>query len=221
MSDQRPQVLAQKNFRKHRDHMRELDLKGRFSYIFDNNVWGSEDSNSGLGSSLLETQVLRREIPIVLSKIKAQSILDIPSGDFHWMSEVALGPVSYTGADIVEAIVTRNRKEFSSNRRQFLQLDVTTDPLPHADLILCRDCLVHLSYANIARALANMKRSGAPWILTTHFLRINSNTDIEDGDWRPLNFTRLPFSFPEPNHVIEENCMEAGGAFQDKCLALW
>ena len=73
-------------------------------------------------------------------------------------------------------------KEFSSNRRQFLQMDVTIDPLPHADLILCRDCLVHLSYSNIARALANMKRSGARWIFTTHFLRINSNTDIEDGD---------------------------------------
>jgi len=221
MNDQRPQVLAQKNFLEHRDRLLEMSLKDRFSYIFENNVWGSEESHSGLGSTLGETEVLRREISIIIRNIEAQSVLDIPCGDFQWMGDVDLGFASYTGADIVEAIVTRNREKFSSTSRQFLRLDLTADPLPRADLILCRDCLVHLSYANIACAIANVKRSGAKWLLTTHFLRLETNRDIVDGDWRPLNFMRSPFWFPPPHVAIVENCKEAGGAFDDKALGLW
>jgi len=109
----------------------------------------------------------------------------------------------------------------SAPSQRFLQLDLTVDPLPTADLVLCRDCLVHLSYANIHGAIENVKRSGAKWILMTDFLQIETNTDIADGDWRPLNFTRPPFNFPIPHLTIVENCHEAGGAFDDKSLGLW
>jgi hypothetical protein len=71
------------------------------------------------------------------------------------------------------------------------------------------------------RALENVKRSGATWLLTTNFLRIESNRDIADGDWRPLNFELAPFCFPKPHRVIVENCVEADGAFDDKSLCLW
>jgi len=219
--DDRPQVLAQENFLKHRDRLQEMDLEGRFSYIFENNLWGSEESRSGIGSTPLETEVLRTEIPATLRAIGTSSVLDVPCGDFRWMCHVDLHGVRYVGADIVPGIVASNREKFSSPRRHFLRLDLTVDPLPYADLVLCRDCLVHLSYANINRAIENMKRSGAKWILTTHFLQIGINTDIADGDWRPLNFTRSPFNFPVPRLTIIEDCREAGGAFDDKSLALW
>ena len=35
--------------------------------------------------------------------------------------------------------------------------DITADALPQCDAILCRDCLVHLSFANIERAVANSR----------------------------------------------------------------
>jgi len=74
---------------------------------------------------------------------------------------------------------------------------------------------------NIAAAMANIKKSSAKWLLATHFLRIDSNSDIHDGDWRPLSLTRPPFNLPAPHLVIVENCMEAGGAYSDKVLGLW
>jgi hypothetical protein len=221
MTDERPQILAQTNFLKHRHSLEKMELKDRFAYIFQNNLWGSPESHSGLGSTLLETEVLRREIPLMLSEIGARSILDVPCGDFRWMSEVNLRECSYIGADIVEALVASNNERFGSDTRRFLQLDLTADTLPHADLVLIRDCLVHLSYRNIMRALENVKRSGATWLLTTNFLRIESNRDIADGDWRPLNFELAPFCFPKPHRVIVENCVEADGAFDDKSLCLW
>jgi hypothetical protein len=221
MTDERPQVIAQANFLKHQDSLEKMSLRDRFEYIFENNLWSSEESRSGLGSTLLETDTLRTDIPAVLNEIQARSLLDLPCGDFRWMSEVDLGGVSYTGADIVEALVVANTQKFASESRRFLSLDLTSDILPRADVVLCRDCLVHLSYANICRALENVKHSGAKWLLMTNFVRIESNRDIEDGDWRPLNFEHAPFLLPPPHRTIVENCAEAGGAFDDKSLCLW
>jgi hypothetical protein len=129
--------------------------------------------------------------------------------------------VPYVGADIVEALVEENRRRYARDDRRFVRLDLTSDPLPPGDLILCRDCLVHLSYANIERALRNIRASGAKWLLTTSFLDLADNRDIEDGDWRPLNFQRQPFDFPSPDAFLLEDCREAEGAYRDKALCLW
>jgi hypothetical protein len=220
MSERRPQVIAQKRFLEHKDALESLGLKGRFEYIFDTNLWGGDQSRSGVGSSLAETETLRREIPLLLKDLGAKSLLDIPCGDFGWLSLTELG-VSYVGADIVEALVEQNTRRYGSQNRRFERLDLTSDPLPAADAVLCRDCLVHLSYANIQRALDNVKRSGATYLLTTSFPQMQSNRDIQDGDWRPLNFQRTPFHFPDPIRTILENCVEAGGAYRDKSLCLW
>jgi hypothetical protein len=45
--------------------------------------------------------------------------------------------------------------------------DLTRDPLPKVDLVLCRDCLVHLSFDDIYESLDNLRRSGSMLLLTT------------------------------------------------------
>ena len=156
----------------------------------------------------------------MLEEIGAHSLLDIPCGDFRWLSEVPLG-VSYIGGDIVSALVDANNQRFGTESRRFLQLDLTTSSLPQADVVLCRDCLVHLSFANIHQALANIRKSGAKYLLMTNFPEIAVNLDISDGDWRPLNFELAPFHFPPPLRTIDEKCSEGDGAYRDKSLALW
>ena len=98
---------------------------------------------------------------------------------------------------------------------------VACDALPAADAILCRDCLVHFSFANIARAVENFRRSGATWLITTTFPEWHTNIDCEDGDWRALNFARAPFGWGAPAELLNENCMEAGGGWRDKSLGVW
>ena len=93
--------------------------------------------------------------------------------------------------------------------------------MPRCDAILCRDALVHLSFANIERALANFRRSGADWLITTTFPGWQTNADCEDGDWRALNFERAPFNWDAPLELINENCTEAGGGWRDKSLGVW
>jgi hypothetical protein len=93
--------------------------------------------------------------------------------------------------------------------------------LPRCDAILCRDCLVHLSFANIERAVANFRRSRATWLIATTFPQWQTNRDCEDGDWRALNFWRAPFDWGAPVELLNENCVEAGGGWRDKSLGVW
>lgn len=80
---------------------------------------------------------------------------------------------------------------------------------------------MHLSFADIQRALDNLMRSAIPYLLTTTFPECQANEDIVTGDWRPLNLERPPFGFSPPLELLNEGCTEAGGLFADKSLGLW
>ncbi|MGI5149926.1 class I SAM-dependent methyltransferase [Plantactinospora sp. CA-294935] len=219
---ERPPVLASLRY-----HERAADLTGRlqdeiFTYIHRTNLWGSSESTSGEGSELGATAVLRAEIPALLRRLGVKVMLDAPCGDFGWMRHVDLSTLDrYIGADIVADIVDRNNARYADEHRRFELLDLSRDRLPRADLVLCRDCLVHLTYDQIRRVLANIKASGAEYVLMTTFVEIDTNADAATGDWRPLNFQLPPFCLPEPLCVIVEGCTEAGGAYADKTLGLW
>jgi len=216
----RPPVVAHLRFQAAAGEFAEKDLAAAFTHIHDTNLWAGR-SVSGVGSAADETAVLRRAIPELLQTLGASSLLDVPCGDFSWLSMVDLGALEYTGADIVLPLVLKNAATYPHPRRRFVQLDLTSDPLPRADVVLCRDCLVHLSHANVLKSLANLRRSGSAYLLTTTFLDNEVNDDIENGDWRLLNLQRPPFDLPEPLAVIIEGCREGGGAYADKALALW
>jgi hypothetical protein len=168
-----------------------------FNEIYRENSWGDEESRSGYGSNLEQTEAVRAALPILLKEYECESLLDIPCGDFYWMSQVELG-VRYLGADIVEDLVERNRQLYASEQREFLHLDLVEQPLPRADVVLCRDCLVHLAFSDIFGSLRNIKASGSKYLLTTTFVDRDSNEYIPTGGWRPINLERPPFSFPAP-----------------------
>jgi SAM-dependent methyltransferase len=221
MDRSRTPALAHINFKASAEQFRGLGLEDAFSRIYATNLWGADESRSGLGSAADATRVLRFALPEVLRALGARSLLDAPCGDFGWLSHVELGPVDYIGGDIVPALIERNTALFADERRRFVRLDLTRDPLPAADVVLCRDCLVHLSFANIERVLVNVRRSGASFLLTTTFTRHEVNEDITDGDWRVLNLERAPFNLPAPMAVIVEECNEGNGDYTDKSLGLW
>jgi hypothetical protein len=218
----RPPVLAQQRFAADRKSFAGLNLEQRFQRIHDGNLWGAEKSTSGLGSELDATAVLRAELPRLLARLGIASLLDAPCGDAGWINQSSLG-VRYVGIDIVPDLVERLRARAASGDigGDYRLADITRDPLPRCDAILCRDCLVHLSFANIERAVTNFARSGATWLIATTFPEWQSNGDCEDGDWRALNFERAPFDWGAPAELLNENCTEAGGGWRDKSLGVW
>ena len=196
--------------------------KDVFTEIYNNNHWKSAESISGPGSELEQTKTLREELEKLLAEMKITSVLDIPCGDFKWMQKINWSKIHYTGADIVEELIKKNKAQHQDeNNLKFIVLDLLKDKLPEADLIITRDFLVHLSYEDIFAALKNIKSSGCKYLLTTTFPDHSLNYDIKTGDWRTLNLQQQPFNFPKPILVINENCTEGNGKFKDKSMALW
>lgn len=185
------------------------------------NTWGGKDSISGRGSDAAQTRVIIEKLPVLFRDLGISTILDIPCGDFHWMNKVSLNGVDYIGADIVHDLIQGNKEKYESKDARFLHLNLIDDELPRADLILCRDCLVHLSFKDIFLALRNISRSKSEYLLTTTFPSRKENRDILTGEWRPLNLEIPPFDFPEPLRTINEGCTEGDGAYSDKSLGLW
>ncbi|MFC6283197.1 MULTISPECIES: glycosyltransferase [Polaromonas] len=201
--------------------VRGMGLKEKFSEVYDKNIFRGSKSRSGEGSDLVQTAVIRREMPRLLRELGIKTLLDAPCGDWYWMRHMDLPVDRYIGADIVEALVAKNREEFGSEKIGFECIDLAEGELPKADLIFSRDCLVHLSFADALKIIANFKRSGATYLLTTTFTARTSNEDLGTGFWRPLNKQLSPFNFPAPMLLINEECTEGLNMFTDKCLGLW
>lgn len=205
--------------------LRKLSFRGKplafvFSEFYRKNLWGA-DSKSGAGSDLIQTSTIRRELPLLFKWINAKSLLDAACGDFHWMRDIELGLIQYTGIDVVPDLVAQNQHNYSNEIRKFINLDITEDDLPCADVILCRDCLVHFSLRHIISTIRNFKRTGSQYLLTTTFTSLLKNKDVTTGGWRPLNLQLSPFNFPEPVELIYEGCTESGAKYSDKSLGLW
>jgi len=193
-----------------------------FTRVYRRNVWGNAESVSGAGSTARRGEAFRGELIGLLRRLDTQVLLDAPCGDFNWIGPVADAVPRYVGVDVVPELVERVRAKHGSERRTFLRADLARDPLPRADVILCRDGLVHFSFREIRAALRNFKRSGATYLLATTFVDTAPNVDIRTGGgWRVLNLQEPPFSFPPPLELVDERCTDYGGRYRSKRLGLW
>jgi hypothetical protein len=192
-----------------------------FTEIYLSNAWGSAESVSGGGSTHDQTELVVKELTALLSELGVTTILDLPCGDFNWMANVDLDGIQYLGGDIVQELIEQNRERHRRPGVVFESMNLLEDELPRVDLVLSRDCLVHLSFRDIAQGLRRIHASRSEYLLTTTFPLRNRNDDIVTGEWRPLNFELPPFSFPPPIRCMNEGCTEEQGRFRDKSLGLW
>lgn len=181
-----------------------------FDEIYKTNYWNSQESSSGGGSTLNATQTIRKYLEYLFVEKEIKTMLDIPCGDYNWMNTVKKNNLEYIGADIVPALVDKNKKMYESNDVSFIIRDLAKDSLPTVDLIFCKDCLQHLSYLNAKKAINNVKNSKSKYFLVTTYPKTWRNWDILDGDYRPLNLRKSPFNFPKPELEILEKSEEEG-----------
>ena len=198
--------------------MEKKKRQALFSKIYEDNAWGSDESRSGSGSTLDETERLRLAIPELLENFQIRSVLDIPCGDFNWMKHTDLAGVHYVGADIVPKMIDSNKLFYTSEDREFKVLDVLTDDLPKVDMVICRDLFVHMTFADAMKALENITSSGARYLMCTTFT-LHTNEELGEGMWRPLNMMEEPFNFPMPQVMLNEG--NPHPYFCDKAIGVW
>jgi hypothetical protein len=133
---------------------------------------------------------------------------------------VSTTSINYIGGDIVKPLIQQLSETYSSKTVRFLHLDITKSPLPQADLMICRDCLAHLSFADTRAMLVNFFSSGIPYLLTTTHTNVGAfqNHDIATGDYRLIDLYSAPFNFPhEPSAIIEDWVPPTS----EKTMCLW
>jgi len=177
------------------------DTKKVFRSIYKKNGWGSAESISGPGSTLAYTEQLRVELPVLFASLGIRSLLDAPCGDANWIAKVDLAGITYTGAEIVPEIIEANQQNHPG--KNFILVNIIHDQLPAADLVLCRDCFIHLRNKEIIKVIRNFKRAGCRYMLASTY-PVTRNTEILTGHFRPVNLELAPFSLPVPLQKIKD-----------------
>jgi hypothetical protein len=180
------------------DEMRDggWRMKDVFEGIYVVNGWHDPESRSGVGSTLYYTLNIRQEIVAFVKKMEVKTFFDAPCGDFNWMRAVEFpSELKYIGGDISPSAIKDNQEKFTSDKVSFVEFDITQDVFPSADVWFCRDCLFHLSYKHIFKALSMFAASDIPYLFTTtHINDVGfKNFDIESGGFRPLDLYSPPF----------------------------
>jgi hypothetical protein len=173
-------------------------IEDRFLEIYKTNYWDNTESSSGSGSTILYTENLRSKLPELIKKYSIKSILDAPCGDFNWMQKfLKNNPTIYVGGDIVQPLIDLHIKNYQTDKIRFQRLDITQDKLPKMDMMICRDCLFHLSYSDTKSFLLNFINSEIPYLLTSTHINDGDlkNRDIISADFKQIDLFSSPYNF--------------------------
>jgi SAM-dependent methyltransferase len=173
-----------------------------FDYVFENNSWNGTESRSGGGSTYDITETLRRSLRTVICMHDVRSVIDVGCGDYNWMRHVAYD-LQYLGVDISPKVVEYCESRYGDATHKFISCDITTDRLtiPKVDMVLVRDCMVHLKNEDAYAILETVLSWGPKLLALTHF-PVKENGDTPGLLWRPLNMMKPPFNLREPDLML-------------------
>ena len=207
-----------------------MDYKNIFSTIYDTYGFGGDESRSGPGSTLYETEKLREKIKNLVKYKDIKSVVDIPCGDFNWMREIVESFELYHGGDIVSQCIDENTKKYASDRISFSVIDLMESQIPQCDLLIVRDVIGHYPIEDGKKIVDNILNSNCKYLLSNswynvidkeyHLKHINNGADY--GRFYPVNLMSEPFNFPEPELIIEEDVVvEDYNKGNRKTLLFW
>lgn len=163
-----------------------------FDKIYKRGGWSNK--GSGPGS---DPNVYKEYASVVSNIIKftpnIKTILDVGCGDFKIMTSVDMSNKEYVGIDVSQTIINENNKLYSKENIKFLNLDVTSDEIPEADIIIIKDVLQHLPNDMVKNILNLVKTKCKYALITNDYTDKNLNNDIEIGKWRKINVLISPY----------------------------
>ncbi|MDA1246240.1 MAG: class I SAM-dependent methyltransferase [Cyanobacteria bacterium] len=178
-----------------------------FDKIYENSYWGN---GSGGGSSPEATQPYKIFLEGFIRQHNIKSIIDLGCGDWQFSQFLDFGSATYIGIDASNNVIAKNKKSFARPGVSFTNLPKNINELPSADLLVCKDVLMHLSTKEVKDILSILPRF--KYALITNdipcvsifgriLLKLRSlfapvvNKEIKTGDYRPLDPTKYPFNF--------------------------
>lgn len=154
------------------------------------------ETHSGPGSLLRNTDNLIINLEKFIKENNIKTIIDAPCGDFNYMKEINLDNTFYKGYDISELAIELCKK-YEKDNIKFNVFDITFQKLDYADLIICKDLFIHLSFNDINKILKNIIDSKCKFFAVSRYDNGKiTNIDKETGlSARAIEITLPPFNF--------------------------
>jgi SAM-dependent methyltransferase len=177
------------------------DAEKAFTDIYTHGFWGRDvngQPTSGSGSSLEEGLPFIQYVQDFLQNHNIQSVVDLGCGDWVLAQKIDWGRRNYLGIDIVEFLVKKNQSLYGSDTIHFLHMDASLEPIPVADLLICKDVLMHLPNSDIHYILSESKKY--KYCLLINDINFSGaiggvvNNDVQTGWYRHIDLTQAPFS---------------------------
>jgi len=187
-------------------------METRFTYIYVNNVWGSNNvaeynGSSGNGSSVeynKDTYIPFLKKFIIDNNIK--TVIDLGCGDFLCGKLIYDDlDVLYTGYDTYKKIVDYNITHNSLTKYSFIHLDFynNKENIVDGDLFILKDVIQHwscISIYNFIDYLLEFKNfkyilicnDYKQSLICNDYKQSHDNIDIEEGGYRALNYKYFP-----------------------------
>jgi SAM-dependent methyltransferase len=183
-----------------------------FTDIYTNGIWGRDaygQGTSGPGSSLAQGQPFIEYVQDFLQNHAIQSVVDLGCGDWVLAQKISWGDRDYIGIDVVENLVKKNQSLYASDTIHFLHLDAAIESIPAADLLICKDMLMHLPNSAVLRILSELKRFKYCLFVNdvnpSGVARGIANSDTHTGGFRYLDLTQPPFNVV-PHYLSYYTC---------------
>lgn len=150
--------------------------------IYEQHLWGGVafDFYSGFGSH--NSEITAPYLEAVTSFLKAfqkpLAVCDLGCGDFNIGKHLAIHTDTYVAIDIVEKLITRNKKLFNIEGLEFRCLDIAKDELPAADCAILRQVLQHLSNAEIKQVVKKLVKY--KYVIVTEHIPLGNFTPNKD-----------------------------------------
>lgn len=167
-------------------------LRSLFSNIYAKDIW---DGGSGPGSRLENIKKYHDYVQDFLREHPIKSIVDCGCGDWQSTQYLDLTGITYTGVDIVPAVIEANQRTHGKADVTFVCGNFSETDLPCADLAICKDALQHLPNESVIGFLRQLHKF--QYVLITNDLGDNTGRDAvlltNPYHFARLDVTRAPF----------------------------
>jgi SAM-dependent methyltransferase len=200
-----------------------LHRRRTFQAIYKNNHWGSDEAASfysGAGSRGEVVDIYVERMSFIIRQHQRElrrsvRVLDLGCGDFTVGRQLTerIPEMSYIGCDIVPELIQHHAETEANSRISFRRLDIVTDDLPNADVVLARQVLQHLPNADVECILRKLGKYHAAYITegqpATAEGPFNPDKPIGSGmrfNWQTGHGRGLEFDKPPFNRFVREIC---------------
>jgi hypothetical protein len=194
-------------------------MENIFTEIYEKKIWGDNNSleyngTSGGGSEIDYNKF--SYIPFLKNFIiykNIKNIVDLGCGDFKCGKLIYDDlDINYTGYDTYKKIIEYHLKQHPLGKYSFIHLDFynNKENIINGDMCILKDVLQHWSLDNIYNFLDYLvKYKKFKYILICNCCnQTQDNTDIKNGDSRPLSCNYFPLKKYNPIKLYKYNTKE-------------